>query len=225
MRRKAHFYKPLVQTSNSYNRNFVLTFGHSAVRYIVDQCGRSILEEVKGLRKSKVKTQESEGSSNSENEVPDVIAPSAANLLTVKTDTLNSELQKIAQRHVNFKKESGGVVKDSNDLKDINGPDNAAGHQILEAKINREINTMRRSHKKLSKLTNDCSDSSSSNKKSKKSKKRKKSKKSKKDKKTKKSKKNKRVKFHEEDTQEETFEHELMASTKIDKPKVEEPAD
>ena len=218
-----HSLKPLVQTSNSYNRNLVLTFGHSAVKYIIDVCKNSIIREIKKIRAEKSTFNNSEESSQSEVEIPENISTTAASLLAVRTETLSTELQNIAQKHAIYKKEAGGTVNDPSNLQEIQGPNNIVGHQILEAKINKELSTMKRSKKQISKLTNASdSDTSTSEKSSKKDKKkRKKDKKEHKDKKKhrkeKKSKKNKRVKVNEpseEETKEESFKMELIESTK-----------
>ena len=218
-----HSLKPLVQTSNSYNRNLVLTFGHSAVKYIIDVWKNSIVKELKKIKADKSKLNISEESSQSEVDVPENISSTAANLLAVHTEKLSPELQQIAQKHAMYKTESGGVVKNPSNLQDINGPDNIVGHQILEAKINKELSTMKRSKKQISKITNknDSDSESSQNSKRNGKKKLKKEKKHKKDKKKhkkeKKSKKHKRIKIDEmleDETKDESFKNELIESTK-----------
>ena len=36
---------PLIPSSNSYNRNFVITMGHSGVKFIIDSIGKNIQEK------------------------------------------------------------------------------------------------------------------------------------------------------------------------------------
>lgn len=58
-----HCLMPLIPSSNSYNRNFVLSMGHTGVKFIIDTIGRNVADiyNVSKAREQILKRQEREG--------------------------------------------------------------------------------------------------------------------------------------------------------------------